>query len=166
MGETRVTGIVVHSTLARTDDERDAGIVYTAEGGLSEPELIDTEIEDRERRRRLAATAGNISITVVPGSELGQVSINVQFEGKHGKYDLCLENQGELFTEASGWLSELLAELGADYDVRIEARPCPNTDKRLPLKHAAEIIERVSERARSRATTGARVEHGARHTVE
>jgi hypothetical protein len=142
MGETKVDSIVVRSALLPMEKERQDNIIYTAQGGLSEPQLVDSAIEDPKVRENLAPNAGKISITVMAGEELGQVSINVQFEGKRGRYDFCLQNQGELFEAASGWLGELLAELGGDFDVRIEAKPCPHTEERLPLRRAANILER------------------------
>jgi hypothetical protein len=141
MGKTIVKSIVVYSALPPTEEELRAGIVYTEAGDLRNPELVDKAIEDPETRSRLASNQGEISITVVAGDELGQVSINVQYEGKRGLYDVCLQNQGELFEVASGWLGEFLGELGADFEVEIEAKPCPKTAKRLPLKQAAANLE-------------------------
>jgi hypothetical protein len=80
-------------------------------------------------------------------------------------YDHCLQNQGELFEAAAGWLREILADLGADFNVRFEARPCQKTDKRLPLKHAADILAGVSGEVKQTANAEVRVENKAGHKV-
>ena len=90
MGKVNISEIVVHSVLPPTDEERQTGVVYDGDRELSNPELVDKEIEDSEERKRLKNNAGNISITVESGERLGQVSINVQFEGENGRYDFCL----------------------------------------------------------------------------
>lgn len=142
-GKVSVTEMVVISELAPTSEEEADKLQYRKAGDIPTPELIDRAIEDREERRQIPANGGLISITVLPGDEVGQLAVNVQFEGPYGDYDLCLENQGDLLKAASTWLGELLKELGGEFDIRIVAKPCPNTDKRLPLKHAAALLERA-----------------------
>ena|ERR1700683_1916253 len=167
MGETKVTEIVVHSDLQPTLEEHKANIIYTnGGGGRFDQELVDEGIQDEEVRSKLRANDGCISITVVPGIELGQVAINVQFEGKQGLHDLCLQNQGDLLEAASGWLAEVLAELGADFNVRFEAKPCHKTDKRLPLKRAAEILTGAFLGVQGRSEPKVLIKNRADHKVD
>lgn len=140
MGERTIEKIVVYSALEPTPEEQRDGIVYQPDGELTHPELIDEVIEDKKFRSGMLPNAGNISITVLAGEELGDISVNVQFEGKHKLYDQCLRNQGDLFDAASVWLGDLLEELGGDFDIVIEAKPCPHTGERLPLKHSADNL--------------------------
>ncbi len=135
-----VTKIVVYSDRKASEDEVKDEITYDPQGDLTCPEAVDTAIEDPESRSKLPANAGNISLTVVAGDELGDITVNIQFEGKRGLHDQCLRNSGSLLDAASTWLGEILGELDGEFDLEIEAKPCPHAAERLPLKRAAENL--------------------------
>src|SRR5262245_28425457 len=111
MGKCRVIAKAVYSRKTPTPQEAEAGVAYQP-GGLKHPELVDHAIEDPVTREKLPKDRGNISITVLPGEELGEFTFNVQFEGKRGEHEFCVHEQDALFQEAAGWLSEILGELG------------------------------------------------------
>lgn len=165
MSNVTVSKIVVYSGLEATPDEKERGIIYVRDGALRHQEAVDKEIEDAKFRTGLDDGAGVVSITVIPGDELGQFSVNVQFEGRRTgqqrEYDFCLEQQGALLIDASKCLGELLRELGVDFEVEIEAKPCPHTNLRLPLQQAANLLG-----FRVATSADALVQRTARHEIE
>ena len=156
-GHRNIEKIVVYSPLLQTAAEQDANISYQETGDLSHPETVDKEIEDSEYRSKLPVDAGNISITVLALEELGDISVNIQFEGKRGLYNECLRNQSELLDAASGWIGEFLEQLGGDFDIVIEAKPCPFATERLPLKRVADNLARVEQTVQAKAVVGGSV---------
>src|SRR6185436_144590 len=111
----QVTSKKVYSDKEPTPDERAAGVEYLKGGQLTEPGIVDRRIEDKVLRMTLEKDEGNISITVLPGDQLGQLSINVQFEGKSGEHDICLKEQDALLQHAAEWLDEILSDFGCNF---------------------------------------------------
>src|ERR1017187_8437528 len=110
-----VTGTKVHSDRVPTQAESAAGVEYVNDTQLKEDDLIDARIENPVLRVSLGKNEGNISITVLPGEHLGELSINVQFEGKSGEHEICLKEQDTLLQEAADWLNEILSDFGCDF---------------------------------------------------
>lgn len=123
----------VFSNRDATPDEQAAGVEYISGGSLREPDLIDRDIEDGSVRSKLDKDQGNIAITVLPGENLGQLSVNVQFEGKSGEREICLQEQDKLLQEAAVWLEDILSDFGCDFKADIEALPCPHAVARLQI---------------------------------
>lgn len=153
MGKVRVVAKAIYSQKSPTPQEAEAGVTYE-DGGLKYPELIDKKIENPVEREKLPKNRGNISITVLPGDELGEFTFNVQFEGKRKEYEFCVQQQDELFQEAAAWLSEILGELGCDFEAVMEAEPCPHAESRVQLALAARRLERVVGTEQAEAKSG------------
>jgi hypothetical protein len=140
----RVAEKLVYSDREAAPEERDAGIVYTRRGDVRRPELINREIEDREHRKRIPLGAGNICIGIHAGDELGELSFNVQFEGKSGEREFCLGEQNALLHDVSEWMHEFLTTVGhedGEFVVTVEGKPCPFADRRLELEIATKHLE-------------------------
>jgi hypothetical protein len=143
----QVTSKKVYSDKEPTPEERAAGVEYLEGGQLAEPELVDRRIEGKALRMMLEKDEGNISITVLPGDQLGQLSVNVQFEGKSGEHDICLQEQDALLQHAAEWLDEILSDFGCNFRAQIESLPCPHTAIRLQIDLAARRL--AGERSRT-----------------
>ena len=152
----------IYSDQEPTPEEVAAGVIYQPEDDLPRPEMVNKEIEDPEEREKIPKGEGNICISIQPGEELGELTFNVQFEGRRGDYDFCVENHNELLLHVSDWIGELLSELGTDFDVFIDSKPCPKTEQRVEVDLAAQILEKKM------SLTQARQEHQTRlgHSVE
>lgn len=131
----------IYSQDKPTDAEKNANVIYQPKGNLSNPELVNREIEDANVRAQIPVGQGKISVTIQPGDELGDISLNVQFEGTRGAYDFCLKNHNELLFHVSEWMKEFLENLDADFDITIESKPCPKTANRVELDLAAQILQ-------------------------
>jgi hypothetical protein len=152
-----VTSKKIYSDKDPTEDERIAGVEYVKNGGLAEPELVDKRIENEVLRMRLPKDEGNISITVMPGERLGQMSVNIQFEGKSGEREFCLKEQDTLLQHAADWLNDILSDFGCDFKARIESLPCPHAEARLQIDLAARRLEGAQlETAKQRVPVGGR----------
>lgn len=132
---------VVYAKDSPTEAEKNANVVYRSEGTLSKPELVNREIEDAEVREGIPRGDGKISISIEPGDELGDLSLNVQFEGKRGDYDFCMENHNQLLLHVSEWMNEFLKELDSDFEFILESKPCTETTQRVELDLAAQILQ-------------------------
>lgn len=136
-----VSDKVVYSDRMPTPEEQAANVAYKAQGDLSIPEMVNREIEDPDVRSKIPPGEGNICVSIQPGDELGQLSFNVQFEGRRGDYDFCLDEHDKLLLHVAEWVKDLLSELDADFDVTIESKPCPNTERRIEIDLASRIME-------------------------
>jgi len=136
----KVTSKKVLSDRVPTQAETDVGVEYLRKGQLTASDLVDRRIEDKRLRERLKEDEGNISITVLPGERLGELSINVQFEGKSGAHEICLQEQDDLLQHTAEWLSEILSDFGCDFEAEIEALPCPHAEARLRIDLAAKRL--------------------------
>jgi hypothetical protein len=132
----------VLSNKTATTAEREAGVTYDSQGTLPADDLIDQVIEDEKVRIKLDRDEGNISVTILPGDRLGDLCVNVQFEGKSGERELCLQEQDMLLQHASEWLADLLDEFGCDFEASFDARPCPHAAARLQIDRAARLLTR------------------------
>jgi len=142
-----VTSKIIHSDRGATVEETNAGVEYVADTQLTAPDLVDNRIEDKALRMTLQKDEGNISITVLPGEQLGQFSVNVQFEGKSGEHEICLKEQDTLLQYAADWLGEILSDFGCDFKAQIEALPCPHAEARLQLDLAAKRLSKCELKA-------------------
>jgi hypothetical protein len=161
----KVTGKRIYLDREPSSEERAAGVVYQPDGRLSQPDLVNTRIEDAGTRARIPAGQGNICISIAPGDELGELTFNVQFEGRRGDYDFCLDHHNKLLQDVAQWLQDILAAFGTQFEVELESRPCPKTEKRVALDLAAQILEDIEHLARSEAEHESveEVEHQAGH---
>lgn len=162
----KVTEAVIYLDREPTEAEEAAGVAYRPGGQLSQPDLVNRKIEDAGERARIPAGEGNISITIAPGDELGELSFNVQFEGRRGDYDFCLQHHNELLEQVSDLLAEILSDFGADFEVKLESLPCPKTELRVQLDLTQQILEGRIRQAKviDRRKVGVVVEH--KHTHE
>ena len=110
----------------------------------SAAEMPNRSLEADDLRNRLKDNEGWLCVGVQPGSELGEVYVNVQFEGPKGKYDVCMAGQNHVLTTAASWLEEAIGELGGEYDVAIESEPCPKATVPVAIETTARILERRS----------------------
>ena len=111
--------------------------------GSPEPDMRNTDIEDDDYRMRLEDNTGNLCIGIQPGDELGEMIINIQFEGKKSRWNQCMTGQNGLLLHASHWLADILGDLDedGDWEITLEAKPCPNADVVLELDAASQILE-------------------------
>lgn len=143
MGKIMVIEKTVYSDREPTPDETAAGVTYARGGVLAAPDLADKAIQDERIRQGLKRDQGNISITVLPGERLGELTVNVQFEGKSGERDLCIGQQDALMQEAGDWLESILGGFGCDFRASIRALPCPKAEARLHVDLAAKRLQGV-----------------------
>lgn len=147
MGTVRVTKKAVYSDKQASEEEQQQRVQY-GPGELRIPDAINKDIEDSDFRRLIPLGHGEICITVMPGDELGELSFNVQFEGTKGEHEFCLRQQDALYQDVSEWLGQVLAELPADFEAEIEARPCPHPDIRVQVDAGARRLAGQSVRER------------------
>ncbi|MBN1138316.1 MAG: hypothetical protein JXM73_17135 [Anaerolineae bacterium] len=143
----QVDSKVVYSKRKATKEEEASGVVYQPDGCLSRPELVNRTIEDRKVRAAIPEGAGRICISIQPGEKLGQMCFNVQFEGRREEgrpelYDFTADRHNELLLAVSDWLQSLFGELGTDFVADLESSPCPETDHRIFLDLAAQVLDR------------------------
>jgi|GEM_PF-3846965 len=113
------------------------------QGTAPGPDLVNPEIVEHEHRRDLDTGEGIICIAVRPGETLGELYVNVQFEGQIGKYEDCMAGHNRLLLQASDWLRGALEQLlpqDATVDVELVASPCPDAKTRPPVENAALTI--------------------------
>lgn len=128
------------------EDERSTDEVEYIEGGIEGPgpRLRDETIESRTYRSKYTSPGeGMICISVEPGDELGQIVVNIQFEGPAGQHDQCIRQQNGILKEASEVLAEFFGEMGADFQVRIGSVPCPDAMEKINL---AAVVNRLEGR--------------------
>lgn len=133
---------VVYSAHQPTAQEQADNVIYQKDGELAKPDMVNHAIEDPKEREKIPSGKGNICISIQAGDTLGDLSFNVQFEGKRGDYDFCVHEHNELLLGVSDWLQELLGQFEGDFDVTLESKPCPKTDVRVALDLAERILER------------------------
>lgn len=141
MNKMQITDKVVYADLRPTPEEEAAQVVYKTQGDLTKPEMVNRAIEDPEVRSKIPPEEGNICVSIQPGDELGQLSFNVQFEGRRGDYDFCLNEHNTLLLHVAEWVKDLFGELDADFDVTIESKPCPKTEQRIAIDVASRLLE-------------------------
>jgi len=113
-------------------------------GSLPGEDIRDPVLECREYRRshlKKDDEVGLMCIGVQPGEALGEIRIDVQFEAHPDApdhYNLCMKGQNKLLSESSEWLKKIFDELGGDWDVEIDAVPCPDA------KNEPVALEQVS----------------------
>jgi hypothetical protein len=109
------------------------------------PDLVDYDIQDGPARLRLKENEGLISIAVQAGdSAIGDLYVNIQYEGPKGQPDLCMAGQNALLENAGDWLHKLLEELAPEdggWRLRIDAQPCPKAKVALRLDRAVQRLE-------------------------
>ena len=134
--------------LPETPAEQQPGIEYRTEEAPRE--LVDVEIESEEYRRRnldAASQEGILCITVAPGGTLGEVAVNVQYEGAVGQWDECVGRQGAVLVDSLAWLRELFDQLG-NFEASIAASPCPKADPAVRMAAIDAVVERELQRDR------------------
>lgn len=148
MGKVTVNKKTIYSDKKPTKDEATAEIVYrkpeTAVSQkhhvLPKPNMVDLQIEDREERIRIPDGEGNIAISIQHGEDLGELYVNIQFEGTYGQYEFCLNGHNDLLLTTSEWLYELLGEFAAEFDAEITSEPCPHPEQRVALVEATQRL--------------------------
>lgn len=115
-------------------------------GVLPRPEMVDLAIEDPKERIRIPDGEGNLAISIQPGKGLGEIYLNVQFEGPYGQYDFCLAGHNNLLLQTSQWLHEFLGELAADFDVELTSEPCPYPEQRVALVETIHRLQGIHKR--------------------
>jgi len=106
------------------------------------PKMVDETIKADEVRMPLNKDEGNLCIGVRAGnSQIGELYVNVQFEGPKGQADLCMAGQNDLFLHSSEWLKEIFSQFPDNWEVDIEAEPCPKTKIKLQIDQAAQVLE-------------------------
>jgi hypothetical protein len=141
---------VVYSERQPTAQEQAANVIYQKDGELAKPEMVNRAIEDPEVRSKIPLGKGNICISIQAGDTLGDLSFNVQFEGRRGEYDFCVHEHNELLLGVSDWLQEILGQFEGNFDVTLESKPCPKTDVRVALDLAERILERQTNLQQTR----------------
>lgn len=154
MGTVRVTKKVVYDDKQPTDDEITQGVQYVPGGQLRIPSRPEDEIADTKLRQKSPPGHGEIRITVVPGDELGQLSFDIQFQGK-GEHEFCLQQLDAQYQNVSEWLGQILAELPADFEAEIEAT-CPPPDIRVQLHAGAQRLAGHALREKTVRRSGVR----------
>lgn len=90
---------------------------------------VEADLEDRNLRMPFRAGEGFLQISVKPGSErLGEIQIEIQFEGEVGKPAQCGHEHSEHFLAEMARLEDILEEIldaDADFECQIAALPCP-----------------------------------------
>jgi hypothetical protein len=110
---------------------------------LPGPNMTNLEIEDPARRAKLKPEEGDICVSVMPGDDrIGDVRVNLQFEGKKGAHDLCMLGHNDLLEQTSGILKELFDDLGGEWEVTLGSKPCPAAKVPVRLEVAAVALER------------------------
>ena len=102
---------------------------------LSGEDLADHDIEKPENRESYPEDQGQICLSIRPGTQLGQLYLNVQFEAKTGSSERCMQGQNEYLKNTAEWLKEILTELGGHWDIALDGLPCPKTPA-IPIKLA------------------------------
>lgn len=127
---------------AKPKTDHPSGVpVEFVEGDYAGPVLKNTDIEDPDKRSELAPEEANICIAVQPGEdEIGQLHVCVQYEGKKGLTNECMQGQNDMSAHLGEWLNELFADCEADWDFQIHAEPCPKADEPYRLQ---EITSRI-----------------------
>lgn len=158
---------VVYSDRQPTAQEEADDVIYQKDGELAKPDMVNHAIENPKERERIPRGKGNICISIQAGDTLGDLSFNVQFEGKRGDYDFCVHEHNELLLGVSDWLQELLGQFEGDFDVTLESKPCPKTDVRVALDLAERILERQTnwQQARHELKPVITVAHDPVHTI-
>lgn len=106
--------------------------------------ITNLAIEGHSNRKHFSGDEGDICISVKAGEALGDISVNIQFEGKIHAYDTCTEQQNAILQSASTWLSDAMGTLFEDkYDVDMVVLPCPNASKPVEIEQA---ISRIAAR--------------------
>ncbi len=140
--------------------------VHESTASLPRAELVDHEIEAHCYRKGFEADEGVFCVTIQPGDELGQLHVNVQFEGPIHNYEFCMDNQNDVLLNVAEWLRDFLVGeegLGGDFVVDLDGAPCPEAEQRLVVDLAARVISRelevVSAKEAMRQEHGQAVEH-------
>jgi len=149
-------------------------LVAAPEGGVHErapmpgPDMKNAEIEATKVRRRLAEDIAKICVAVMPGDEhIGDVYVNVQFEGRKGLHDPCMQGHNELLTGTARVLKDIFDELGGDWEATLASQPCPTTSVSVALQRAQTALEVGLDLELDRAASSAAVsvEHEVNVTV-
>jgi hypothetical protein len=128
----------VDQKIGKPNPEHKESILKQARLG---PGMVDKKIEADEERMKLVPGEGNICIGIQPGDQLGELYINVQYEGPKGMTDLCMKGQNNLLVTASDWLKDIFSEFDGDWDVTVEGVPCPKTSLNLAINEATHVLD-------------------------
>lgn len=125
-----------------TDQEQASTDPRYVQGTPKGPKMLDKTIKADEVRMPLNKDEGNLCIGVRGGSnQIGEIYVNVQFEGPKNQADICMAGQNELFLQSSDWLKEIFGEFQANWEATIEAEPCPKTAIKLKIEQATQVLE-------------------------
>jgi hypothetical protein len=158
----------IHINRPSNAQEKESADIEYSQGQFPHEDMIDKRIESPENRETLNDGEGEIAITVQAGDKLGELSFNIQFEGPRKQYDFCMQGQNELLLNTCDWLRDILGEFAVDFDIKIEAKPCPMAEQTLEIDNAALVLEkkitaltaltqyrqRITERVRARERQG------------
>jgi len=114
------------------------------------PDMVNKEIESVEYRENLEIGEADICVRIKPGKQLGEIYVNVQFEGKRGEYDWCQMHQNELLLETSKHLKKIIGKLFVNTNISIEGKPCPKAKIPMSIQTASEIFENVKNSVKTK----------------
>lgn len=127
-------------------------------------EMPDRSLEADDVRVWLKDNEGYLCIGIQPGAELGEIFVNVQFEGPKGQYNRCMDGQNQALATTSAWMEEIIGSLGGEYTAEIESEPCPKATTPVAIEHASAILESVESVMESRTQAELRSEMENRHS--
>jgi hypothetical protein len=128
----------------KSDDPRYVRGAFPEPDMADYPDMADHHIESDDFRMYLEPDEGKLCISIMPGyQEIGELYINIQFEGSKGKREYCMNGQNDLLLNSSVWLKEIVGEFIGHWDVDIAATPCPKTDVKVEVDLAAAILEEM-----------------------
>ncbi len=141
--------------LPRAVNEREAADPHVEyiHGSCPGTEMKSQVLESDEVRKGLKETEAYLHIAVLPGEALGEIFVNVQYEGQKGLTEQCMKGQNDMAAAVADFVGEVLGQAEGHWEYALDSQPCSKATEHFvaPVQEHDRNVTRVNERNTSAA---------------
>jgi hypothetical protein len=115
-------------------------------------QMFDMDSARHDGADAKAPGVGNLVISVLPGDELGEFCVTVQYDGADGRFDECIRRQGAQLEEIWGQVKRFLEDhFGKEFEVDVFTALPPGAPPTALAELPSELRVAVSRPAQAAA---------------